>query len=69
MLNTITQDNIRTEVIFRHEKGMHARVAAMVVHKAGELQNRYNVIFKVQKNGYSEVPLDSILLLMIFWNW
>ncbi|MDK2865779.1 MAG: hypothetical protein PWP51_167 [Clostridiales bacterium] len=64
MLNTITQDNIRTEVIFRHEKGMHARVAAMVVHKAGELQNRYNVIFKVQKNGYSEVPLDSILLLI-----
>jgi PAS domain S-box-containing protein len=64
MLNTIMQDSIRTEVTFRHEKGMHARVAAMVVHKAGELQNRFDVIFKVKKVGYSEVPLDSILLLV-----
>ena len=64
MLSTIMQDNVKTTFVFKHEKGLHARVAAMVVHKAGELQQKYGVIFKVTKKGYSEVPLDSILLLV-----
>lgn len=64
MLSTIMEDKTRSEFVFKHEKGLHARVAAMVVHKAGELQQKYGVIYRVLKNGYSEVPLDSILLLV-----
>ncbi|PKM94595.1 MAG: Fis family transcriptional regulator [Firmicutes bacterium HGW-Firmicutes-1] len=56
--------NITRKVIINHEKGLHARVAAMIVQKAEELQKKYNVIFKVKKGAYKEVPLSSILLLI-----
>ncbi|PKM50442.1 MAG: Fis family transcriptional regulator [Firmicutes bacterium HGW-Firmicutes-7] len=52
------------KIIIHHEKGLHARVAAMIVQKAEELQNKYNVIFKVKKGAFKEVPLSSILLLI-----
>jgi len=64
MFNTLMQESIRTSVVFQYEKGLHARIAAMVVHKAGELQHKYNVIYRAMKDGRTEVPLDSILLLV-----
>lgn len=56
--------NLIRKVVIHHEKGLHARVAAMIVQKAEELQRKYGVIFKVRKGLYGEVPLSSILLLI-----
>lgn len=56
--------NLVRKVKITHEKGLHARVAAMIVQKAEELQKRYNVVFKVRKGAFREVPLSSILLLI-----
>lgn len=56
--------NISRKVTIHHEKGLHARVAAMIVQKAEELQKKYNVIFKVKKGALKQVPLSSILLLI-----
>lgn len=59
----MTTNSIR-KVKIKHEKGLHARVAAMIVQKAEELQKKYNVFFKVRRGAFKEVPLSSILLLI-----
>ncbi|MCT4597946.1 MAG: sigma 54-interacting transcriptional regulator [Vallitalea sp.] len=51
------------KVIIRYEKGLHIRVAAMIVHRADEIQNEYNVTFKIKIGTYNDVPLTSILLV------
>lgn len=56
--------NLIRKVKIKHQKGLHARVAAMIVQKAEELQKKYNVVFKVRKGAFREVPLSSILLLI-----
>ncbi|VDN46784.1 Fis family transcriptional regulator [Petrocella atlantisensis] len=57
-------NSILRKVMIKHKKGLHARVAAMIVQKAVELQKEHEVIFKVQKGTFKEVPLTSILLLI-----
>lgn len=50
-------------VIIRYEKGLHVRVAAMIVQRADKLQHKYQVNFFVKREGLHEVPLTSILLV------
>lgn len=54
---------IREKVTIHYEKGIHVRVAAMIVQKADELQRRYEVVFHIQREGLHHVPLTSILLV------
>lgn len=56
--------SIIRKVKIKHEKGLHARVAAMIVQKAEELQTKYQVVFNIRKGAFREVPLNSILLLI-----
>lgn len=49
--------------IVRHEKGLHARVAAMIVQKTYELQKKYHVAFYIQKSITEKIPLNSLLIL------
>ena len=55
----------RTEekVTIYYEKGLHVRVAATIVQKADRLQNEYNVLYSVHREGLHNVPLTSILLV------
>jgi phosphotransferase system HPr (HPr) family protein len=53
----------KIKVIIKYEKGLHIRVAAMIVQKAGEIQRKYNVTFKIKIGTFNEVPLTSILLV------
>lgn len=50
-------------VIIRYEKGLHVRVAAMIVQRADKLQQKYHVNFLVKREGLHEVPLTSLLLV------
>lgn len=54
---------IEEPVIIRYEKGLHVRVAAMIVQRADKLQHKYHVNFFVKREGLYEVPLTSILLV------
>ncbi len=54
---------IEEPVIIRYEKGLHVRVAAMIVQRADKLQHKYHVNFFVKREGLHEVPLTSILLV------
>jgi phosphotransferase system HPr (HPr) family protein len=51
------------KVVIKYEKGLHIRVAAMIVQMADEIQNKYNVTFKIKIGTYNDVPLTSILLV------
>jgi len=51
------------KIVFRHKKGLHARVAAMVVQKTYELQNKYNVQLYIQSMHSEKIPLSSLLIL------
>ena len=50
-------------VVIKNQKGLHVRIAAMIVQKADELQEKYSVRFKISKNTFNVVPLTSILLV------
>lgn len=54
---------VETKVIVRHEKGLHVRIAAMIVQRADQLQNKYGVVFHIQKEEVNHIPLTSILLV------
>lgn len=56
-------EQIEEMVTIRHEKGVHVRVAAMIVQKADKLQKQYNVVFHLRKDGVHNIPLTSILLV------
>ena len=51
------------KVTIHYEKGLHVRVAATIVQKADRLQNEYNVLYSVHREGLHNVPLTSILLV------
>lgn len=51
-------------VVIQYEKGVHVRVAAMIVQKADKLQRKYDVRFFIQREGLNKVPLTSIMLVM-----
>ncbi|MCY6370836.1 sigma 54-interacting transcriptional regulator [Clostridium ganghwense] len=52
------------KVIIKNEKGIHARVAAIVVHKVDELEKKYNVQFFIYKNT-KKVPAKSLMPLVL----
>lgn len=54
---------IEEKVTIYYEKGLHVRVAATIVQKADRLQNEYNVLYSVHREGLHNVPLTSILLV------
>lgn len=54
---------IEKKVTIHYEKGIHVRVAATIVQKADRLQNEYNVLYSVHREGLHNVPLTSILLV------
>ncbi len=54
---------IEEKVTIHYEKGLHVRVAATIVQKADRLQNQYNVLYSVHREGLHNVPLTSILLV------
>lgn len=54
---------IEEKVTIYYEKGLHVRVAATIVQKADRLQNQYNVLYSVHREGLHNVPLTSILLV------
>lgn len=54
---------IEEKITIHYEKGLHVRVAAMIVQKADELQTKYGVVFHVHREGLHNVPLTSILLV------
>ena len=54
---------IEEKITIHYEKGLHVRVAAMIVQKADELQAKYGVVFHVRREGMHDVPLTSILLV------
>lgn len=58
-----TENKIEVKVKIQYEKGLHVRVAAMIVQKADKLQNQYQVSFHIRREGLHEVPLTSILLV------
>ncbi len=54
---------IEEKVTIYYEKGLHVRVAATIVQKADRLQNEYNVLYSIHREGLHNVPLTSILLV------
>lgn len=56
-------EKIEEKVKIRYERGLHVRVAAMIVQKADKLQSHYGVVFYIRREGMNNVPLTSILLV------
>lgn len=54
----------RKKVIIKHDKGIHTRVAAIVVHKASELQKKYNVKFDIIYKDKYKVTIASLIMLI-----
>ncbi len=54
---------VEKAVTFRHSMGLHARVAAMVVQKAYEIQQKYGVQLYIRRGDSGKVPLSSLLIL------
>lgn len=52
------------KAIIRHAKGLHTRVAAMVVQKANELQCRYGTILYIHDHRENKIPASSLLPLV-----
>lgn len=54
---------IKKVFTFQYFMGLHARVAAMVVQKAYEIQKKYGVQLYIQKQDSGKIPLSSLLIL------
>ncbi|WP_312524298.1 sigma 54-interacting transcriptional regulator [Anaerospora sp.] len=52
------------KAIIRHDKGLHTRVAAMVVQKANELQSRFGAILYIHDHRGNKIPASSLLPLV-----
>jgi len=52
------------KAIIRHEKGLHTRVAAMVVQRANELQRQYGVALFIHDGSGGTIPIGSLLPLV-----
>lgn len=52
------------KVKIRLENGLHARVLAMVVHKASELQKKYSVKLFLFKKESEKIPANSLMALI-----
>jgi phosphotransferase system HPr (HPr) family protein len=53
------------QIIINHEKGLHARVAAMVVHKASEIEKKYNVKLFIKYGERDKIPATSLMPLVL----
>lgn len=57
--------NSRKQAVINHDKGLHARVAAMIVQKAYELEHRWQVkLYFRRPGGLAAVPAVSIMPLV-----
>ncbi|MEW8956864.1 HPr family phosphocarrier protein [Clostridium sp.] len=56
---------LREEVIINHEKGLHARVVAMVVLKANEINKKYNCNLYIQYKDRKSIPATSLMPLVL----
>ncbi|WP_125151995.1 sigma 54-interacting transcriptional regulator [Clostridium rectalis] len=55
---------LRKTITIKHEKGLHARVSAMVVNKANEMEKKFNVrIYIICKNDF-KIPATSIMMII-----
>lgn len=52
------------KAIIRHEKGLHTRVAAMVVQQATQLQHRHGVVLYIHDQKGNKIPAGSLLPLV-----
>lgn len=52
------------KAMIRHNKGLHARVAAMVVQKSGELQAKYQVSLFFRYRDREKIPATSLMPLV-----
>lgn len=57
------EDRTEAVVKIRSEKGLHVRIAAMLVQKAERLRRKYHVNFHIRRKGFHDVPLTSLLLV------
>lgn len=55
----------RQSVVIKHEKGLHARVIAMVVHKASEIQKKYDVELFITYKNRNKIPATSVMPLVL----
>ncbi|QGU94294.1 PAS domain S-box protein [Clostridium bovifaecis] len=53
------------KVKIHHEKGLHARMAAMVVNKANELEKKYEVELYISYKDKKKVPATSLMPLVL----
>jgi phosphotransferase system HPr (HPr) family protein len=56
-------ESVVKKLVFQHKKGLHARVAAMIVQKTYELQKKYNSMLYLQYKNSEKIPLSSLLIL------
>lgn len=49
------------KAVIRHSKGLHARVAAMVVQKTHELQEKHKVTLYLQFREHEKMPANSLI--------
>lgn len=53
------------EIEVKHEKGLHARVLAMVVYKVSELQKKYKVVIFIKYKEKKKVSAASLMPLVL----
>ncbi|MEW9122821.1 MAG: sigma 54-interacting transcriptional regulator [Thermotaleaceae bacterium] len=54
----------RKNIIIQNYKGIHARIAAMIVYKANLINNKYGVYMFIQKEkGNQRIPITSMVAL------
>ena len=52
------------KAVIKHEKGLHTRVAAMVVQKANALQFKHHTSLYFHYKEYKKIPAGSLMLLV-----
>ncbi len=55
----------KESVTIKYEKGVHARVIAMVVHKVSEIQKKYNVELFIRYKDRNKIPATSVMPLVL----
>ncbi len=51
----------KKKLIFNYQKGLHARVAALIVHKANQIQNKYGDKLFIGKSSERLLPATSLI--------
>ncbi|GEM_PF-5388778 len=55
---------VTRDAYINHEKGIHARVAAMIVQKARELEESYEVRIYLKYGKKAEIPATNMMPLV-----